>query len=211
VHGLRRTSGLRREELATLAGISNDYYIRLERGKETSPSPEVIDALARALRMEPDEHEHLRSLAALAARRVSEAPPAPSRAASHGVRILLDSLRPNPAHVVRPQQRPPSVESRRPSLVRRPADWPLPQRNVWRYTFLHPTRRSLFDDSESQLRNCVTHLRALSGLEPDAPDLAAIVGELAVKSPEFAGLWRRYDVHGHPEDTKPSTTPKSAT
>lgn len=72
VQGLRRTSGLRREELATLAGISNDYYIRLERGKETRPSPEVIDALARALRLEPDEHEHLRSLAALAARRVSE-------------------------------------------------------------------------------------------------------------------------------------------
>ena len=100
VQGLRRTSGLRREELATLAGISNDYYIRLERGKETRPSSEVIDALARALRLEPDEHEHLRSLAALAARRVSEPPPAPSRAVSHGVGILVDSLRPNPAHVV---------------------------------------------------------------------------------------------------------------
>jgi transcriptional regulator with XRE-family HTH domain len=93
VQGLRRTSGLRREELATLAGISNDYYVRIERGKETRPSPEVIDALARALRLESDEHEHLRSLAALAARRVPE-PPAPSRAVSHGVRILLDSLRP---------------------------------------------------------------------------------------------------------------------
>jgi hypothetical protein len=77
------------------------------------------------------------------------------------------------------------------------ADWPLAQRNVWRYTFLHPIARSLFDDWESQLRICVTHLRALSGLEPDAPDLAAIVGELVVKSPEFACLWRRYDVHGH--------------
>jgi transcriptional regulator with XRE-family HTH domain len=197
VQGLRRTSGLRREELATLAGISNDYYIRLERGKETRPSPEVIDALARALRLEPDEHEHLRSLAALAARRVSEPPPAPSRAVSHGVRILLDSLRPNPAHVV---TRNGDLLASNPgglALFAGLADWPVAQRNVWRYTFLHPTARTLFDDWESQLRICVTHLRALSGLEPDAPDLAAIVGELVLKSPEFAGLWRRYDVHGH--------------
>jgi len=197
VQGLRRTSGLRREELATLAGISNDYYIRLERGKETRPSPEVIDALARALRMEPDEHEHLRSLAALAARRVSEPPPAPSRAVSHGVRILLDSLRPNPAHVV---ARNGDLLAWNPGglrLLADLADWPVPQRNVWRYTFLHPTARTLFEDWEGQLRVCVTHLRALSGLEPDAPDLAAIVGELVLKSPEFAGLWRRYDVHGH--------------
>jgi hypothetical protein len=65
------------------------------------------------------------------------------------------------------------------------------------YTFLHPTARTLFEDWEGKLWVCVTHLRALSGLEPDAPDLTAIVGELVLKSPEFAGLWRRYDVHGH--------------
>jgi hypothetical protein len=91
------------------------------------------------------------------------------------------------------------------------ADWPVPQRNIWRYTFLHPTARTLFDGWEAQLRVCVTHLRALSGLEPDAPDLAAIVGELVLKSREFAGLWRRYDVQVIPADTKRSTTQKSAT
>jgi DNA-binding XRE family transcriptional regulator len=77
--GIRRTPGLRREELATMAGISNDYYTRLERGKETHPSPQVIDALARALQLEDDEQDHLRSLAALAARRTSTPPLPPSR------------------------------------------------------------------------------------------------------------------------------------
>jgi hypothetical protein len=68
---------------------------------------------------------------------------------------------------------------------------PFSLRNVWRYTFLHPTARTLFDDWEGQLRVCVTHVRALPGLEPDAPDLADVVGELVLKSPEFASLWRR--------------------
>jgi MmyB-like transcription regulator ligand binding domain len=65
------------------------------------------------------------------------------------------------------------------------------------YIFLHPTARTLFDGWEGQLRICVTHLRALSSLERDAPDLGAIVGELILKSSHFAGLWRRYDLHGH--------------
>jgi transcriptional regulator with XRE-family HTH domain len=91
--GIRRTPGLRREELATLAGISNDYYTRLERGKETHPSPEVIDALARALQLENDERDHLRSLAALAARRASTPPPPPSRTVPAGMAILLDNGR----------------------------------------------------------------------------------------------------------------------
>src|SRR6202042_686545 len=71
--GSRRTPGLRREEIATLAGVSIDYYTRLERGRETRPSPAVVDALARALRLDDEEQEYLRALAAQAARR----PPAP--------------------------------------------------------------------------------------------------------------------------------------
>ena len=63
--------------------------------------------------------------------------------------------------------------------------------------FLHPSARALFEDWEGQLPGCVTHLRALSGLEPDAPDLAMIIGELTLKSPEFARLWNRYEVRGH--------------
>jgi MmyB-like transcription regulator ligand binding domain len=111
--------------------------------------------------------------------------------------ILLDSLRPCPAHVV---GRNGDLLAWNPGglqLLAGIADWPAAQRNVWRYTFLHPAARILFDDWEGQLRGCVTHLRALTSLEPDAPDVAMIVGELVMKSPEFARLWHRYDVRAH--------------
>ncbi|MBZ3905405.1 helix-turn-helix transcriptional regulator [Streptomyces griseiscabiei] len=194
--GRRRTPGLRREELATLAGISVDYYVRLERGKENRPSPSVIDALARALLLEDDEHEHLRSLAALAARTASEPPPAPSRTVRPGVKLLLESLRPNPAHVV---SRTFDLLAHNPAglrLLPGIEDWPANRRNTARYSFLHPAAREVFDDWENSLRGCVARLRAVAGTDPDAPDLAQLVGELLLKSPEFARLWERYDVRG---------------
>ncbi|MFE2425861.1 helix-turn-helix transcriptional regulator [Streptomyces sp. NPDC059373] len=195
--GLRRTPGLRREELATLAGISIDYYTRLERGKETRPSPSVVDALARALLLEPDEHEHLRDLATRAARNAPEPPVAPSRTVRPGIKLLLESLRPNPAHVV---SRTTDVLASNPSGLRLFAGmekWPAKQRNIARYVFLHPASRELFDDWDNQIRGCVARLRALAGTDPDAPDLAQLAGELLLKSPEFARLWDRYDVKGH--------------
>ncbi|MFD3308679.1 helix-turn-helix transcriptional regulator [Streptomyces sp. NPDC058694] len=195
--GRRRTPGLRREELATLAGISIDYYARLERGTETRPSPSVIDSLGRALKLEDDERDHLRALAALAARSVPQSPSAPNRTVRPGVKLLLESLRPFPAHVF---SRTGDVLAYNPGGLRLVAgldDWPAEQRNIARYVFLHPGARVLFDDWDNQVRSCVNGLRALAGMEPDAPDLTQLVGELLLKSPEFARLWERYDVKGH--------------
>ncbi|WP_405734183.1 helix-turn-helix transcriptional regulator [Streptomyces sp. NBC_01537] len=200
--GLRRTPGLRREELATLAGISIDYYTRLERGKETRPSPSVVDALARALLLDDAEHEHLRSLAAHAARTAPDPPVAPSRYVRPGVRLLLESLRPNPAYVV---SRTNDLLAWNPGGLRLFAgmeDWPAKQRNIARYAFLHPAGRDLFHDWEHQLRGCVARLRALAGTDPDAPDLAQLVGELLLKSPEFARMWERHDVKGRTHGRK---------
>ncbi|MFJ4716317.1 helix-turn-helix transcriptional regulator [Streptomyces sp. NPDC088785] len=195
--GIRRTPGLRREELATLAGISIDYYVRLERGKETRPSPAVLDALARALHLDDREHQHLRELAARAARYAPEPPPAPSRTVRPHVRLLLESLRPNPAYVI---SRSMDVLAWNPgglALYAGLADWPATQRNLARYLFLHPAARSLLPDRERQITACVARLRALAGIAPDAPDLTRLVGELLLKSPDFAGLWERYEVTGH--------------
>ncbi|WP_129839994.1 helix-turn-helix transcriptional regulator [Streptomyces sp. RFCAC02] len=209
--GLRRTPGLRREELATLAGISIDYYVRLERGKETRPSPAVLDALARALRLDDEAHQHLRDLAARAARYMPEPPPAPSRTVRPHLRVLLESLRPNPAYVI---SRSMDVLAWNPGgldLYAGLADWPAGYRNLARYLFLHPAARDLFPDWESRVAGCVARLRAVAGTAPDAPDLTRLVGELLLKSPDFAGLWERYEVTGRKSARKTFRHPRVGT
>ncbi|MFI6693034.1 helix-turn-helix transcriptional regulator [Streptomyces sp. NPDC050433] len=193
--GMRRTPGLRREELATLSGISIDYYVRLERGKETRPSPAVLDSLARALRLDDSEHQHMRDLAARAARYAPEPPP-PSRSVRPDLELLLETMRPSPAYVV---SRSMDLLAWNPgglALYAGLADWPATQRNIARYLFLHPTARTLFPDWDEQVRGCVARLRALAGTDPDASDLAGLVGELLLKSPDFVKLWERYEVVG---------------
>lgn len=192
--GTRRTPGLRREELATLAGVSIDYYTRLERGKETRPSPAVVDSLARALMLDEEEREYLATVAARAAGRAREPRLPPSRAVRPTTRLLLETLRPNPAYVL---SRTNDVLAANPgglALMPGMVDWPASQRNTIRYTFLHPAARDLWPDWTQKARSCVAQLRALTGHDPDAPDLAALVGELIVKSPDFGRMWERYEV-----------------
>ena len=192
--GVRRTPGLRREEVAVLAGMSIDYYTRLERGRETRPSPAVVDSLARALKLDPDEHEHLRELAARAARFAPETPPAPSRTVRPQLKLLLESLRPNPAYIT---SRTLDVLAANPGALALYAgieDWPAAPAQHRPLPVPAPAAREIYADWENQIRGCVARLRALAGTDPDAPDLAALVGELLLKSPEFAKLWERYDV-----------------
>ncbi|MFI0242529.1 helix-turn-helix transcriptional regulator [Streptomyces sp. NPDC016845] len=209
--GVRRTPGLRREELATLAGISIDYYVRLERGKETRPSPAVLDSLARALHMDDQEHQHLRELAARAARYAPEPPPAPSRTVRPHLRLLLESLRPNPAYVI---SRSMDLLAWNPgglALYAGLEDWPAKHRNLARYLFLHPASRALFTDWDRQITACVARLRAVAGTAPDAPDLTNLVGELLLKSPDFARLWERYEVTGRKPAAKTFRHPQVGT
>ncbi|WP_030663725.1 helix-turn-helix transcriptional regulator [Streptomyces cellulosae] len=200
--GVRRTPGLRREELASLAGVSIDYYIRLERGKETRPSPGVVDALARALRLDDDEHHHLRELTVRAARYAPEPPPPPSRTVRPHLKLLLETMRPNPAYILSRSMDLLAWNPAGLALYAGLADWPAKQRNLARYLFLHPTARELFPDWEPLVRGCVARLRAQAGTSPDAPDLTSLVGELLLKSPDFARLWERYEVVGRKKTQK---------
>jgi transcriptional regulator with XRE-family HTH domain len=191
--GLRRTPGLRRAELATLAGVSVEYYTRLEQGRETGPSPAVLDALARALRMDEDERAHLYTLADHAARRTVRRP-APSRTVRPGIRQLMQTVRPNPAYVL---SRTSDVLAANPeglALLSGLDTWPAHRRNVVRYTFRHPAARSLFAEWERVARDCVAHLRAVAAADPGSTELADLVGELSAASAEFARLWQHYEV-----------------
>jgi transcriptional regulator with XRE-family HTH domain len=192
--GARRTPGLRREEIAALAGVSIEYYTRLERGWGTRLSPVVIDALARALRLDDEEHECLKTLAATAALRAPVPPKPPSRTVRPAIGMLLESMRPCPGYVV---SRTYDVLAANPGgaqLHYGLFEWPPRQRNTIRYTFLHPAARDLFPNWEYKARGCVALLRAIAGKDPDAPGLAALVGELLVKSSDFGRLWDRYEV-----------------
>lgn len=208
---VRRTPGLRREEVAALAGVSIDCCTRLERGKETHPSLAVVEALGRALKLDEDEHGHLRNLAVRAAHHAPVPPAAPSRTVSHKVKLLPENLRPSPAYVT---SRTLDLLAANPgalALYVGTENWPVRQRNLARYLFLHPQSRDLYADWTTQIRGCVARLRALAGTDPDAPDLTRLVGELLLKSPDFAGLWKRYEVTGRKNTTKTFHHPKVGT
>ncbi|MEU6389148.1 helix-turn-helix transcriptional regulator [Streptomyces sp. NPDC046939] len=192
--GLRRTPGLRREELATLAGVSVDYYTRLERGREKNPSPAVIDALSRALRLRGDGHERLHELAELASGRLTAPHPTSDDTVRPSVLQMLEALRPMPAYVVSRHSHMLAANPAGRRLL--PGMWDLPpeERNVARYLFLHPAGRSLYVPWEETVAKSVAHLRAVGGADPDDPKLVRLVGELLLKSPEFARMWDRYDV-----------------
>ncbi|WP_446045636.1 helix-turn-helix transcriptional regulator [Streptomyces olivaceus] len=209
--GLRRTPGLRREELATLAGISIDYYVRIERGKETRPSPSVLDALARALRLSDAAHQHLRELAVRAAHYAPEPAPQPGWTVRPHLKLLLESMRPNPAYIVGRSMDFLASNPGGLALYAGLDDWPAKERNLARYLFLHPAARDLFPDRDGLVRGCVARLRAQAGTAPDAPDLTNLVGELLLKSPDFAKLWERYDVGGHKFATKTFRHPRVGT
>jgi transcriptional regulator with XRE-family HTH domain len=191
--GTRRTPGLRREELATLAGVSIDYYTRLERGRETRPSPAVLDSLAAALRLDQEETGYLQSLASAIARQPARGS-APVSRVRPTLGLLLDSVRPNPAYVIGRTNAMLAANPGGLALMPGMVDWPASQRNTIRYTFLHPGARDLWPDWEQKARACVAQLRAVAGGDPDSPDLAALLGELLVKSQDFGQMWERYEV-----------------
>ncbi|QDQ13022.1 helix-turn-helix transcriptional regulator [Streptomyces spectabilis] len=192
--GIRRTPGLRREELATLAGVSVDYYTRLERGRESNPSPAVVDALARALHLRGDAHERLHELAELASGRLTEPRPTAEFTVRDSVHRMLEALRPLPAYVVSPHSDMLAANAPGRRLMPGLWDWPPHERNLMRYLFLHPVGRALYVPWEETVALSIAHLRAVGGRDPDSPRLTALVGELMLKSPDFARLWDRYEV-----------------
>ncbi|KOG33084.1 helix-turn-helix transcriptional regulator [Streptomyces resistomycificus] len=186
----RRVPGLRREELAQLAGVSVAYYTRLEQGNGRHVSPEVLDAIARALRLSDAEHAHLTHLA----KPKQKKPAGRAQQVRGPLRTLLDTMDGVPAILVG-RRSDILVWNRMAAAVF--GDWaelPAREQNWARLVFLRPEYRDLFVDWEHKASDVVSQLRMDAGSHPDDPRLSALVGELSVKSEEFRRLWATHDV-----------------
>ncbi|MFG1708292.1 helix-turn-helix transcriptional regulator [Nonomuraea sp. M3C6] len=184
----RRVPGLRREELAMLAGISSDYYLRLEQGRGQHPSAQVLDALANALRLDAAATAHLHDLARPKTRR--RARPRAERVPA-GIIQLIDQL-PMPAYVYGRYMDVLAANH----LARALSPNFAPGRNLLRQVFLDPGDRELHLDWDRATAGVVGGLRATAGADPGDPRLAELVGELSISSDRFRTLWARADV-GH--------------
>jgi transcriptional regulator with XRE-family HTH domain len=186
--GRRRVPGLRRDELSLLAGLSTDYYVRLEQGRDRNPSPQVLDGLARALQLDEEATAHLHALAG-PERRAHRSAQRPERVPS-SIQQLIAGWHDTPAYV---QGRRLDVLAANPLAT---ALSPLftPGVNLLRAAFLDPGARTLYGDHwESLARKTIAGLRALIGPEVDDP-LNELVGELSVRSDHFRSLWARHDI-----------------
>jgi transcriptional regulator with XRE-family HTH domain len=199
--GRRRTPGLRREELAAVAGLSVDYYIRLEQGRERNPSPAVVEALAVALHLDRDERSHLFALTHHAAGRHA-ASPLPPPVVPSSTAELLARLRPWPALVLARNGDILAANPEGVAIYTGLDDWPVRQRNTIRYVFTHPAARTILGDWEHAAATSVANLRHLTATDPDAPDLQAIHDELARASADFRRLWAQHDVRPRRASTK---------
>ena len=193
----RRVPGLRRDELALLAGVSPSYYIRLEQGLSLRASAQVLDALARALRLDDAERQHLHDLSAAAG------PRRPRRSAPERVSAataqLLSAFGDSPAVVLGYRSDILAWNATGHALLagHLPADGPDdPTRrpNTARLVFLDPHTRDLYVDWHVKARDVVGKLRYSVGRHPDDPRLAALIGELTMKSEDFATMWSEHKV-----------------
>jgi transcriptional regulator with XRE-family HTH domain len=190
--GRRRVPGLRREELAQLAGVSVAYYTRLEQGHAENVSSTVLDAIADALRLNGAEREHLSRLVRPVHRR-SRAAVRPQRVRPE-VQQLLDTMHAVPACVLGRRM---DVLGWNPLLCALYSDYPaLPveQRNLARQVFLDPAAREFFVNWQGKAADVVASLRLEAGRYPDDPRLCALVGELSVQSEDFRQLWATHNV-----------------
>ncbi len=203
----RRTPGLRREEVAELAGVSTDYIVRLEQGRGLRPSPEVLDALARALRLSADETAYLFDLAEQ--RRPGSGKP--STVAEPALALLVAELSPRPAMLVNHRY---DILVWNPEMAALMLDFdtlPLEQRNAMWLCLMHERLRDFYLDRERVIREGVADLRAAWAGHPDDRTLAELVGELTARSPEFAAAWAEGDVKVRGRGVKPLRHPEVGT
>lgn len=184
--GRRRVDGLRREEVAVLAGISTDYYRRLEQGQEDNPSDQVLDAIGQALQLDDDAVTYMRNLvrhnAGFGQRDILQTP-------HPGIGALLDGWPLTAAHMFDPGMRVVSANE----LAQALSPYHGVGSNTVRAIFLEPEMRRFYRNWERLTAWTISFIRSLLGQRPD-PALLSLVDELTQQSPRFRQLWARHDV-----------------
>lgn len=196
--GNRRVPGLRREEVALLAGVSIDYYVRLERGRLAGASEEVLDAVAGALQLDDAERAHLHDLARAAAKRPTRRAKRPRGPLPDSVLRILNSMSDCPAFISNGRL---DILATNPlcralysplhtSDTRRPV-------NIARFQFLNPAGRDFFPHWEEAVNTTVSLLRTEAGRAPGDTELTGLIGELVTRSDEFRTAWAKHNVRLH--------------
>jgi transcriptional regulator with XRE-family HTH domain len=189
--GRRRTPGLRREEVAQLAGVGATWYTWLEQGRDVRASLDVLEALARALRLNQAERSHLIMLG-----RGEEAPPckSPVERVSPTLRRLIENLGPNPAYIIGRRWDYLAWNDAAVALLGDLGAIPRPARNHAWLTFTDPARREMFTDWERSSRTLVAKFRADSARHLGDPAFESLIAVLRRSSPEFERAWERHEV-----------------
>ncbi|MEU3741207.1 helix-turn-helix transcriptional regulator [Streptomyces sp. NPDC032198] len=186
----RRTPGLRREEVAELAGVSIDYVVRLEQGRGLRPSADVVEALSRALRLAPDERAYLFDLAQRRPRKAAE----PATTAAPQLARLVDDLSPLPAMLLNHRY---DILAWNTEMARLLLDFdtlPPSRRNAMWLCLMHPGMREVYVDREQVVREGIAHLRAAWAAHPEDQELAERITQFAAYDEDFARLWAERDI-----------------
>jgi transcriptional regulator with XRE-family HTH domain len=197
----RRVPGLRREEIALLAGVSVDYYVRLEQGRNRNVSLSVLDAVARALQLDDAERQHLIDLAQPVTG-ISKRRSVPRQRVRPAVRHMLTALTEQPAFVMGHRMDVLAANALADHLMGGALTGPGGDRNLARYIFLDESARELHSNWPAVAEETVAMLRLYAGQNPEDPGLSKLVGDLTLRSPEFARFWAAHDVRSRPFGSK---------
>ncbi|MCV7423296.1 helix-turn-helix domain-containing protein [Mycobacterium yunnanensis] len=192
----RRVAGLRREELAQLAGVSPDYYARLEQGRATNVSEQVLDAVSTALRLDPLERNHL-----VALMRPTETTPVMPRVRP-ALRAMVAALDPTPAVLHGPRLEVLAVNGAAARLIHDFAAMPAAERNMVRWMFLDPAARRVYPDWADVAAQMVAILRVAAGRDAADVTLNRLVDELRSRSTDFEAAWSARDLFQHTHGPK---------
>ena len=201
--GRRRVPGLRREEVAMLAGVSVDYYTKLERGNLAGTSESVLDAIARALKLDEAERDHLYNLARAASPSGrSQRRPLQSGNVRPALQFMLDAITAAPAFIGNHHMDIVAANQLGYALYSEMYRGPARPANHSRFIFLDPSARDFYPNWELAANTNVAILRTQSGRNPFDKRLADLVGELSVRSEEFRTRWAANNVRRHYAGTK---------